>query len=64
MSRPLEPIHAEAHEQAKSRDANVDETSWPEGKSKAWLWVAVTTWLTVLGVPQLGVCDVRPPPVG
>jgi len=47
VSRALEPIHAEAHERTKALDANVDETSWPEGKSKAWLWVAVTNLLTV-----------------
>jgi transposase len=47
VSRALEPIHAEAHERTKALDANVDETSWPEGTSKAWLWVAVTGLLTV-----------------
>ena len=47
VSRALEPIHAAAHEAAKSLDANVDETGWPEGKSRAWLWVAVTRLLTV-----------------
>ena len=47
VGRALEPIHAEAHEAAKGADANVDETGWTEGKSKAWLWVAVTKWLTV-----------------
>lgn len=27
--------------------ANVDETSWPEGKQKGWMWVAVTEVVTV-----------------
>ena len=47
VSRALEPIHAAAHEHAKGLDANVDETSWPEGTSKSWLWVAVTELLIV-----------------
>jgi transposase len=32
--------------QAQSR-VNADETSWREGKAKAWWWVAVTAWVTV-----------------
>jgi transposase len=47
VSRALAPIHADAHEHAKGRDANVDETGWKQGKAKAWLWVAVTTLVTV-----------------
>ena len=47
VSRALGPIHAEAHERAKGRDADVDETGWRQGKAKAWLWVAVTAALTV-----------------
>lgn len=47
VSRALAPIHTAAHEHAKGLDANVDETGWKQGKSKAWLWVAVTTLLTV-----------------
>jgi len=47
VSRALEPIHAAAHAATKGADANVDETSWTEGTSKAWLWVAVTKLLSV-----------------
>lgn len=47
VSRALEPIHAAAHAAVKGRDANVDETSWRQGAVKAWLWVAVTTVLSV-----------------
>lgn len=47
VSEALKPIHAEAHEAVQGQTANVDETSWKEGTSKAWLWVAVTTLLTV-----------------
>ena len=47
VSRALEPIHAAAHAHAQGLDANVDETGWKQGKTKAWLWVAVTNLLTV-----------------
>ena len=46
-SQALETIHAEALQAAQSEDANVDETGWKQGISKAWLWVAVTATLTV-----------------
>lgn len=32
--------------QAQSR-AHLDETGWREGRQRAWLWVAATTWGTV-----------------
>jgi transposase len=28
--------------------ASLDETGWREGRQRAWLWVAATTWVTVL----------------
>jgi transposase len=30
--------------------AYLDETGWHEGRARAWLWVAVTTWVTVFVV--------------
>jgi len=30
--------------------AHLDETGWREGHTRAWLWVAVTTWVTVCAV--------------
>jgi len=30
--------------------AHLDETCWREGRTRAWLWVAVTTWVTVFVV--------------
>jgi len=30
--------------------AHVDETGWREGHTRAWLWVAVTAWVTVFVV--------------
>jgi transposase len=47
VSRALEPIHTDAHTHARGLDANVDETGWRQGQDRAWLWVAVTNWLTV-----------------
>ena len=37
---------AQAYVRAQAR-ANVDETGWREAHGKAWLWVAVTTWVSV-----------------
>jgi transposase len=47
VNRALAPIHAAAHQSAQGQDANVDETGWKQGKAKAWLWVAVTSLLSV-----------------
>jgi transposase len=30
--------------------AHIDETSWKQGRDKAWLWVAVTKWVTVFAI--------------
>jgi transposase len=30
--------------------AHLDETGWREGRTRAWLWVAVTAWVTVFVV--------------
>jgi transposase len=34
----------------KQGSAHLDETGWREGKKRAWLWVAATTWVTVFVV--------------
>jgi transposase len=47
VSRALAPIHEDAIQFVKGRDANVDETGWTQGHQKAWLWVAVTKLVTV-----------------
>jgi hypothetical protein len=31
----------------KHANAHLDETGWREGGQRAWLWMAVTTWVTV-----------------
>jgi len=34
----------------KQSSAHLDETGWREGRQRAWLWVAATTWVTVFVV--------------
>ena len=35
---------------SRSRWRTLDETGWRQGQQRAWLWVAVTTWVTVFVV--------------
>ena len=44
VAEPVEEARAFVHEQAV---AHVDETSWRQGGKRAWLWVAVTSRVTV-----------------
>jgi len=45
-----EPVaEARAYVQAQPA-AHLDETGWREGQQRAWLWTAVTTWVTVFVV--------------
>lgn len=47
-SEALEEPVAEAKDYVAEQPlANVDETGWREANDKAWLWVAVTAWVTV-----------------
>src|SRR6185295_12846182 len=49
----LAPVVAEAHALAQQASAaNLDETSWREGRRKAWLWVMVTAVLTIFRVDR------------
>jgi transposase len=41
---PVEEARAYVQAQAS---ASLDETGWRQGDQRAWLWVAVTTWVTV-----------------
>lgn len=44
----LDPPVAEAREYVQQQpSAGMDETGWHEAKQRAWLWVMVTTWVTV-----------------
>lgn len=42
----LESIHAEALAATRTQPANVDETGWTQGRTRAWLWAAVTATVT------------------
>ena len=42
-----EPVQAARDSIAAQRVAHLDETSWREGGKRAWLWVAVTSLVTV-----------------
>jgi transposase len=44
VTAPVEDARAYVHEQ---RVAHLDETSWRHGAKRAWLWVAVTSCVTV-----------------
>jgi transposase len=44
LAAPVEEARASVHDQAV---AHVDETSWRQGGKRAWLWVAVTSMVTV-----------------
>jgi len=47
VATPVEEARTYVHEQAV---AHLDETSWRQGDKRAWLWVAVTSWVTVFVV--------------
>jgi transposase len=44
VAAPVEAARTYVHEQAV---AHLDETRWRQGGKQAWLWVAVTSWVTV-----------------
>ncbi len=44
LAAPVEEARASVHDQAV---AHLDETSWRQGGKRAWLWVAVTSMVTV-----------------
>lgn len=47
VAAPVEEARASVQEQAC---VSMDETGWRQGRQRAWLWVAVTTWVTVFVV--------------
>jgi transposase len=47
VAAPVEEARAYVQEQAC---VSMDETGWRQGNQRAWLWVAVTTWVTVFVV--------------
>ena len=44
VATPVEEARTYMHEQAV---AHLDETSWRQAGKRAWVWVAVTSWVTV-----------------
>jgi len=44
LAAPVEEARTYVHAQEV---AHLDETSWRQGDKRAWLWVAVTSWVTV-----------------
>jgi transposase len=47
VGTPVEEARTYVHTQTV---AHLDETRWRQGAKQAWLWVAVTTWVTVFVV--------------
>jgi transposase len=47
LAAPVAEAQAAVREQSI---AHLDETGWREGRTRAWLWVAVTAWVTVFAV--------------
>lgn len=47
VATPIEEARASIEEQPT---AYLDETGWRQGAQRAWLWTAVTTWVTVFVV--------------
>jgi transposase len=41
----LKPVAEEALMYTRGQPANVDETGWKQGRKRAWLWAAVTTFV-------------------
>lgn len=44
-ARALAPVVEAALVYTRAHPANVDETGWKQGRQRAWLWVAVTTFV-------------------
>jgi transposase len=47
LEAPVAELHQHVREAAS---AHIDETSWKQGRDKAWLWVAVTRLVTVFAI--------------
>ena len=47
VATPVAEARASVQEQARG---SLDETGWRQGTQRAWLWVVVTTWVTVFVV--------------
>jgi len=47
LATPVQEIRQQVR---AATSAHIDETSWPEARAKAWLWVAVTAMATVFTI--------------
>jgi transposase len=47
LAAPVEQLRQHARD---AGSGHIDETSWKQGRAKAWLWVVVTRWVTVLAI--------------
>ena len=47
LQAPVEELHQYVRDAAS---AHIDESSWKQGHDKAWLWVAVTQWVTAFAI--------------
>ena len=46
----LEPAVAEARQYVQTQSLNMDETGWRQARQRAWMWVAVTSYLTLFEI--------------
>ncbi len=55
----LEPPVEELRQHVRDADsAHIDETSWKQGRTRAWLWGVVTQWVTVFAIATSRGADV------
>lgn len=47
LEAPVEGLRQHVRDAAS---AHIDETSWRQSRAKAWLWTAVTQWVTVFAI--------------
>jgi transposase len=47
LAAPVEELRRYVRD---SQSGHIDETSWRQGRGKAWLWVVVTRWVTVFAI--------------
>jgi transposase len=47
VAATLDPVVEEMRAYVRGQPVNMDETSWWQGQQRAWLWVAVTQYLTI-----------------
>src|SRR5512135_2867999 len=55
LEAPVEQLHTHVR---GADSAHIDETSWKQGRDKAWLWVVVTRWVTVFAIATSRGADV------